>query len=255
MQKKFQVLTLVCAIAAGMMGSASVLATPTYRVGATATGIPFTFVDIKSGHTQGMMVDAIEAIGKAGGFETDIQQSVFSALIPSLTSNKIDLISAAMLKTPEREKVVQYSDPIYSYGEGLILQEKDPKTYTSMADLKGEIVGAQVGSVFIDALNRHGGFKEVRSYDSVADMMRDLRLGRIKAAFGDRPIVAYQMATNPKQTKGLKLSDTYKSVVVGDVCIVMRQNDSETLAQVNKGIAAIKADGSLDRIIEQWKLN
>lgn len=29
MQKKFQVLTLVCAIAAGMMGSASVLATPT----------------------------------------------------------------------------------------------------------------------------------------------------------------------------------------------------------------------------------
>lgn len=124
-----------------------------------------------------------------------------------------------------------------------------------MADLKGEIVGAQVGSVFIDALNRHGGFKEVRSYDSVADMMRDLRLGRIRAAFGDRPIVAYQMATNPKQTKGLKLSDTYKSVVVGDVCIVMRQNDPETLAQVNKGIAAIKADGSLDRIIEQWKLN
>lgn len=255
MQKKFQVLTLVCAIAAGMMGSASVLATPTYRVGATATGIPFTFVDIKSGHIQGMMVDAIEAIGKAGGFETDIQQSLFSALIPSLTTNKIDLISAAMLKTPEREKVVQYSDPIYSYGEGLILQKKDPKTYTSMADLKGEIVGAQVGSVFIDALNRHGGFKEVRSYDSVADMMRDLRLGRIKAAFGDRPIVAYQMATNPKQTERLKLSDTYKSVVVGDVCIVMRQNDPETLAQVNKGIAAIKADGSLERIIEQWKLN
>ena len=255
MQKKFQVLTLVCAIAAGMMGSASVLATPTYRVGATATGIPFTFVDIKSGHIQGMMVDAIEAIGKAGGFETDIQQSLFSALIPSLTTNKIDLISAAMLKTPEREKVVQYSDPIYSYGEGLILQKKDPKTYTSMADLKGEIVGAQVGSVFIDALNKHGGFKEVRSYDSVADMMRDLRLGRIKAAFGDRPIVAYQMATNPKQTRGLKLSQTYQPVVVGDVCIVMRQNDPEKLAQVNKGIAAIKADGSLDRIIEQWKLN
>lgn len=43
--------------------------------------------------------------------------------------------------------------------------------------------------------------------------------------------------------------------MVGDVCIVMRQNDPETLAQVNKGIAAIKADGSLDRIIEQWKLN
>ena len=255
MHKKFQVLTLVCAITAGLMGSASVVAEPVYKVGATATGIPFTFLNVKTGVTEGMMIDAIQAIGKAGGFETDIQQSVFAALIPSLTSNKIDLISAAMLETPVREKVVQFSDPIYSYGEGLILREDDNTVYKSMDDLAGEVVGAQVGSVFIEALNKHGGFKEVRSYDSVADMMSDLRLGRIKAAFGDHPIVAYQMATNPRATKGLKLSSTYVPVVVGDVCIVLRKDDPETLAQVNKGIAAIKADGSLERIIKQWKLN
>ena len=255
MQKPFQVLTLVCAMAAGLIGPASAVAEPVYKVGATATGIPFTFLDIKSGKIQGMMVDAAEAVGKAGGFDTEIQQTTFAALIPSLTTNKIDLISAAMLKTPEREKVVQYSDPIFSYGEGLIIKADDQKDYKSMDDLAGEVVGAQVGSVFIEALNKHGGFKEVRSYDSVADMMSDLRLGRIKAAFGDHPIVAYQMATNPRATKGLKLSSTYVPVVVGDVCIVLRKDDPETLAQVNKGIAAIKADGSLERIIKQWKLN
>ena len=142
MHKKFQVLTLVCAITAGLMGSASVVAEPVYKVGATATGIPFTFLNVKTGVTEGMMIDAIQAIGKAGGFETDIQQSVFAALIPSLTSNKIDLISAAMLKTPVREKVVQFSDPIYSYGEGLILREDDNTVYKSMDDLAGEVVGA-----------------------------------------------------------------------------------------------------------------
>jgi len=102
MQKPFQVLTLVCAMAAGLIGSAAAVAEPVYKVGATATGIPFTFLDIKSGKIQGMMVDAAEAVGKAGGFGTEIQQTTFAALIPSLTTNKIDLISAAMLKTPER---------------------------------------------------------------------------------------------------------------------------------------------------------
>ena len=172
MQKPFQVLTLVCAMAAGLIGPASAVAEPVYKVGATATGIPFTFLDIKSGKIQGMMVDAAEAVGKAGGFDTEIQQTTFAALIPSLTTNKIDLISAAMLKTPEREKVVQYSDPIFSYGEGLIVQTDDQKEYKTMADLAGEVVGAQVGTVFLDALNKHGGFKEVRSYDSIPDMMR-----------------------------------------------------------------------------------
>ena len=174
MHKPFQVLTLVCAMAAGLIGSASAVAEPVYKVGATATGIPFTFLDIKSGKIQGMMVDAAEAVGKAGGFDTEIQQTTFAALIPSLTTNKIDLISAAMLKTPEREKVVQYSDPIFSYGEGLIVKSDDPKEYKTMDDLAGEVVGAQVGTVFLDALNKHGGFKEVRSYDSIPDLMRDL---------------------------------------------------------------------------------
>lgn len=49
MQKKFQVLTLVCAIAAGMMGSASVLATPTYRVGATAQAFRLPSLTSKAG--------------------------------------------------------------------------------------------------------------------------------------------------------------------------------------------------------------
>ncbi|KMM88137.1 ABC transporter substrate-binding protein, partial [Pseudomonas psychrophila] len=64
MQKPFQVLTLMCAMATGLMVSASVTAAPVYKVGATATGIPFTFLDIKSGNIQGMMVDAVEAVGK-----------------------------------------------------------------------------------------------------------------------------------------------------------------------------------------------
>ncbi|CAG2138163.1 ABC transporter substrate-binding protein [Cupriavidus plantarum] len=222
----------------------------TYNVGATATGVPFTFLDVKTNTIQGMMVDTVTAVGKAGGFQVNVQQTAFAALIPSLTSNKIDIISAAMLKTPAREQVVSFSDPVYSYGEGLMVKADDAKAYTSLDDLKGEVVGAQVGTVFLDMLNKKGIFKEVRSYDSIADMSRDLSLGRIKAGLGDQPLIAYQIRQNA--FPGVKLVGSYKSVNVGDVCLVVRKGDTETLARVNKAIAAIKADGTLAKIVQKW---
>lgn len=240
----------LCAAGAVTLAAAQGGAPATYNVGATATGIPFTFLDVKTNSIQGMMVDTVQAVAKAGGFQVNVQQTVFSALIPSLTANKIDIVSAAMLKTPARQQVVDFSDPVYSYGEGLIVKADDAKAYASLDDLKGEIVGAQVGTVFIDMLQKKGIFKEVRSYDSVADMTRDLALGRIKAGLGDQPIIAYQIRQNTFQ--GVKLAEGYKSTNVGDVCLVVRKGDAETLARLNKAIAAIKADGTLAGIVKKW---
>lgn len=240
----------LCAAGAVSLSSAQGGAPTNYNVGATATGIPFTFLDVKTNTIQGMMVDTIQAVAKAGGFQVNVQQTVFSALIPSLTSNKIDIISAAMLKTPARQQVVDFSDPVYSYGEGLLIKADDPKSYTSLDDLKGEVVGAQVGTVFLDMLQKKGIFKEVRSYDSVADMTRDIALGRIKAGLGDQPIIAYQIRQNTFQ--GVKLAEAYKPANVGDVCLVVRKGDVATLERLNKAIAAIKADGTLAQIVKKW---
>lgn len=231
---------------------ATAQAQATYNVGATATGVPFTFLDVKTNAIQGMMVDTAVAVGEAAGFKVNVQQTVFSALIPSLTSSKIDIISAGMLKTPARAEVVDFSQPVYSYGEGLVVKADDGKAYASLDDLKGEAVGAQVGTVFLDMLNKKGGFKEVRSYDSIADMMRDIALGRIKAGLGDQPIVSYQLSqgANPN----VKLAKDYKPANVGDVCLVVRKGDAEMLARVNNGIAKIKADGTLAKIVKKWNL-
>ncbi|WP_417660836.1 ABC transporter substrate-binding protein [Pseudomonas sp.] len=253
MYTRLRSLVLLCVMVSGFAGSVSAATEPQYRVGATATGVPFTFLDVKSQSIQGMMIDAVQAVADAAGFEVGIQQTTFSALIPSLTSKKIDVISAAMLRTPVREKVVQFSDPVFSYGEGLMVKADDQTAYTKMEDLAGQVVGAQVGTVFFDELNKRGIFKEVRGYDSIADLMRDLTLGRIKAGFADRPIMAYQLAQGGHDQ--VRLVRDYQPVIMGDVCLVVRKGDSEMLARVNKGIAAIKADGSLERIIEKWKLN
>ena len=115
---------------------------PTYNVGSTPTGIPFTFLDVKTNTIQGAMVDLITTIGDDAGFKVNVQATPFSALIPSLTSNKIDIISAAMLITAQRKDVIDFSDPVFPYPEGMVVSVDDNTPYKSLADLKGQVVGA-----------------------------------------------------------------------------------------------------------------
>lgn len=251
--KRFTLFAAGLAACFAISSGAARAAEPVYKVGATATGVPFTFLDIKTNSIQGMMVDAVTAAGRAAGFKVEVQQNVFSALIPSLTTQKIDIISAAMLKTPARQQIVDFSDTVYSYGEGLVVKADDKGHYTSMDDFKGEVVGAQVGTAFVDALNKKGIFKEVRTYDSVADIMRDVALGRIKAGFADQPIVAYQLQQGANTQ--VRLVPEYQSAVKGQVCFIVRKGDTATLEQLNTAIKKMKADGTLQQILQKWHMS
>src|SRR5437879_11250877 len=130
-------------VAAGAMPAS---AQQVLKVGSTPTGVPFTFLDTKTNSIQGIMVDLITEIGKDAGFQVQIEPMQFSTLIASLTSNKIDIISAAMFATAARKEVIDFSDPVYTYGEDLVVPKTDTKDYTTLEDLKGELGGAKVGT-------------------------------------------------------------------------------------------------------------
>lgn len=241
----------VVAIAA-IAVSLPAFADTTYRVGSTPSGVPFTFLDVQNGTIEGVMVDAITQAGKEEGFKVSIQPTVFSALIPSLTTQKIDIISAAMLDTAARRQVVDFSGPVYQYGEAMIVKADDAGHYTSMDDMKGQVVGAQVGTAYVDALNHKGIFKEVRTYDTIADLIHDVGLGRIKAGFADSPIVVWQI--DHGASNQVRIVKGYKPEVIGQIAFVVRKGDTGTLKQLDDAIQKMKADGSLQQILQKWHL-
>ncbi|MCV6575060.1 MAG: ABC transporter substrate-binding protein [Cohaesibacter sp.] len=225
---------------------------PTYKVGSTPTGVPFTFLNVKTKNIQGVMVDVINTIGEKEGFSTDVQATQWSALIPSLTKDKIDIISAAMYATPERAKVVDFTDTVYSYGEGLFVTKEDISAYKTPQDLKGKTVGIQVGTAYVKPMKALDVFKEIKIYDSIADIMRDVELGRLDAGFGDLPIVGYQLSRDEKSK--LRLVKTYESQVVGHIAMSVKPGNDALLAKLNSGIAKIKSSGELDKILVKWGL-
>lgn len=235
-----------------MFGGSLANAETTLRVGSTPSGVPFTFLDTKTNQISGVMIDLIKEIGKGQGFVPEINAMGFSSLIPSLQSGKIDVIAAAMYITPTRQEVVDFSDAIYTYGDGLFVSAKDGKDYKSYDDLKGEVVGVQIGTAYLKPLQASGVFKEVKVYDSIPDIMRDVDLGRIKAGFGDYPIVAYQLSQGA--FSNTRLAKNYKAAVVGSVGIAVRKGDKATLDKINAALGKFKADGTIDRILARWSL-
>ena len=240
------------AAAALVLAVAPVSAQQVLKVGSTPTGVPFTFLDTKTNSIQGVMVDLITEIGKDAGFQIQIEPMQFSALIPSLTSSKIDIISAAMFATAARKEVIDFSDPVYTYGEGLLVPNTDKKDYTGLEDLKGEAVGAQVGTAFVDALKKTGLFSEVKVYDTIPDILRDVNAGRLKAGFADYPILAYNLKQGGFPE--VRLVESYKPTIVGTVGIGVRKADQELLQKINASLAKLKANGAVDKILDKWGL-
>jgi polar amino acid transport system substrate-binding protein len=222
------------------------------KVGSTPTGIPFTFLDTKTNTIQGVMVDLVTEVGKDAGFQVQVEPMQFSTLIAALTSSKIDLISAAMYITPARKEVIEFSEPVYSYGEGLIVPKSDTKEYKSFEDLKGETVGAQVGTVYVEPLKKTGLFADVKIYDTIPDIMRDVNTGRLKAGFADYPILAFNVQQG--NFPDLRLVKSYKSTILGSIGIGMRKGDPALLAKINTSLAKLKANGTIDKILAKWGL-
>ena len=237
------------AAAAAVMTAGAGLAEDSFRVGSTPSGVPFTFLDVKTNQIDGVMVDIIKAVGEAEGFTPQVEATQWSALIPSLTGDKIDIIAAAMYATEERAKVVAFTDTVYSYGEGLFVPKDDQTDYKSLDDLAGKTVGAQVGTAYVEPLKASGKLKEVKVYDTIADIMRDVSLGRIDAGFGDRPIVAYQLAQGAAD---VRLAPNYESQITGNVALAVRPADTELLGRLNAGLQKVKDSGKLDEIIAKW---
>lgn len=237
-------------IGLGLAGTS--VAQQVVRVASTPTGVPFTFLDTKTGEISGIMVDIMKAIGKDQGFAIQVTPMTFSTLIAALQANKADVIAAAMYITPPRQEVVDFSDPIYTYGEGVFVSAKDAKDYKSMEDLKGEIVGVQIGTAYVKPLTDSGLYKEIKVYDTIPDIIRDVNIGRIKAGFADLPIVAYQLSQGGYPET--RLAKNYKAVLPGSVGIAVKKGDKAMLDKINVSLRKLKADGTIDKILATWGL-
>lgn len=249
---------LLVAALAVVPGAVAVAATPSpstptsddaphYEIATDITFAPFEFQDT-SGEFVGIDMDLLAAIAEHEGFTYTLRPLGFNAAIQAVQANQVDGMIAGMTITDEREKVFDFSDPYFESGIQMAVAESND-TVTSYEDLAGQSVAVKTGTegaAFAESIEDEYDFTTV-TFDDSASMYDEVRTGNSVAVFDDYPVLAYGIT----QGNGLK-TVTPKEVGGSYGFAVNEGQNPELVAMFNEGLAALRADGTYDEILETY---
>jgi polar amino acid transport system substrate-binding protein len=204
---------------------------------------PFGFIE--NGKPAGYDVDLGDAIGKRMGVAVKWEKIDFKGIIAALTSSRVDALITAMTWSQERADRILFSEPYYDAGIGAVYPAAKP--ITKPDDLKGKVLGLQLGSAGEKwARDNYGTtLKEAKTYDELLLALKDLQNGRVEAVVTALPAAKYAMKAMPT----LKATPVWDGRVVG---INTRKEDAELLAEFNRQLAALKAEGFMEQMEKKW---
>lgn len=215
-------------------------------VGTNAEFPPFEYVD-DNGEPDGFDVALIKAIGEKLGVSVEVENMEFDSLVSSI-GNKIDVAIAGMTVTDERKKSVDFSDSYYDAVQYVIVPEGSE--IATFDDLAGKAIGVQLGTTgdFIASDDVDGA--SVSQYNKAVDAVNDLINGRVDCVIIDK---------NPALVFEAKFAGQVKAIdgaqfdfEVENYAIALPKGDTALADQINQALDELKADGTFDKLVEEY---
>ncbi len=221
---------------------------PHYTITTDATYAPFTFQD-KNNRYVGIEQDMMKAIAEREGFTYTMKPMSFNSAAQLVSNGQADGIIAGMSITPERRQVYDFSTPYYKTGVAWIV--KKGSKIKSLADLKGQTVALKTGTAASEyglSLQKKYGF-QVKYFNDTDTMYNDVAVGNSAATFEDMPVIQYAI----KNGMALKVMNPDQPGNAGSYGFAVEKGKNKALlAAFNRGFAAIKKDGTYDKIVAKY---
>jgi ABC-type amino acid transport substrate-binding protein len=223
----------------------------TLIVGSDTTYPPMEFIDDETREIVGFDVDMMREIGMRINAQVDFETFPnFDAIFAALANGEFDVVASSVSVTPERDEIIDFSEPYLSIGQVISVQQGS-ETITSVDDLaNAELVGVQGGTTGEQAaLNAGVPEGNIRRYDTIDLAFQDLANGAIDAVVADGPPSAQYTA---------QLSDSV--MVVGEpfttenYALALQEDDDELTEAINEALQSMKEDGTLEELMEKWNL-
>ncbi|MBP1241480.1 polar amino acid transport system substrate-binding protein [Frigoribacterium sp. PvP120] len=150
--------------------------------------------------------------------------------------------------TDQRKKAVDFSSPYYETRQAVVtLPGTAAADATSVADLKGLAIGAQSATTSFTAaetaIDPDGG---VQAYNSNDDAKAALESGQVDAIVLDVPTATYFVEG------GVVLGQLPAAEGASDELGIVLPLGSDLTSDVTAAVDALRADGTLDELQQQW---
>ena len=210
---------------------------------ATNAAFPPYEMTTDAGEFEGIDIETAQAIADKLGLELQIDDMDFDAALLSVQQGKADIVMAGVTVTDERKAVMDFSDS-YATGIQSIIVPND-SDIASPDDLAGKTIGTQRGTTCYIYCSDDFGDENVVAYDDGLTAVQALNNGQVDAVVIDNAPAKEFVAANP----GLKVLDT--SYAEEDYAIGMAKGSALEDA-VNKALEELKADGTLQAIVDKY---
>ena len=219
-----------------------------YAVGTDAAYAPFESQNEK-GEIVGFDIDVVKAVAAKAGIEVKFVNTPWEGIFNALKQGDRDLLVSSITITDERKLSMDFSDPYFDAHQ-LIAVKADSKI-ARFEDLKSLKVGVQTGTTGDETITKLQGKNspDIKRFESTPLALKELETGGIDAVVADNGVVVKYVKNNAGNRFKTVNDPAFLPQQYG---IAVKKGNAELLAKLNQGLAAIKADGSYDRIYASY---
>ncbi|MDQ0622065.1 transporter substrate-binding domain-containing protein [Paraburkholderia sp. SIMBA_055] len=194
---------------------------------------------------QGYDIETAALLAKSMNVKLELVPVNSANRIPYLQTNKVDLVISSLGKTPDREKVIDFSTAYAPYYQG-VFGPADVKV-SGPADLTGKTVGATRGALEELGLTQMAPNATIKRFEDNNATIAAFLSGQVQLIAAGNIVAAAILAKNPPRRPEPKF------VIKNSPCFVgMNKNEPRLQQKVNAAIAQAKQDGTFNTMSKKW---
>ena len=205
---------------------------------------PYEYYD--NGQLVGIDIEVAGAIAEKLGMTLETTDIAFESIIPGVQAGKYDIGMAGVTVNEERLQQVNFSDS-YATGVQVVIVKEGGKVQ-SLDDMADAIIGTQSGTTGFIYASEDFGDDHVKSFTKTTDAVEALKNGQVDCVLLDNAPAEALVDANPDA----RLSILETAYTVEDYAIAINKQSTDLLNQINAALAELKADGTLQGIIDKY---
>ena len=191
---------------------------------------------------EGIDIEIAYALAQKLGLELVVDNMDFDAALSAVQTGKSDMVAAGVTVTPDRLNAMSFN---YANGVQVVIV-KEGSDIKSIDDLQGKKIGTQRGTTGFLYCSDDFGDDNVIGFDDGATAVQNLKAGKIDCVVIDNVPAQEYVKANP----GLTILDT--EYANEDYAIGIAKDNTALQEALNKALAELKADGTIQSIIDKY---
>lgn len=243
--RKFVVAAALTALMSGSALAADLGGT-LLKVGSDTTSPPMESIDTETGQIVGFDIDVVNAICVEINCKAEFVTTGWDGIFAALQQGEFDLVASGVSITDERKKSMDFTDPYIVTGQAVLMRVEDQGLTIDDFKKQGKKLSAQANTTDAMVAADAVGKDNVIAYDSFS---------------------ASVIALKNKDVDGVVInganSAAYEREFAGELVVGIQELESDPLGLVfrksdpnvdafNEGLTAIKANGTLDTLIDKY---